>query len=102
MKVFHQLADVANEVKLSSVAIGNFDGVHLGHMALLQDMVRHARLRGASATVLTFYPHPVEVLRPGQPLLRLTTATEKLALLEAIGVEYVLVAKFDAELASLE
>ena len=101
MEVFHQLQDVAVGTRRTSVAIGNFDGLHLGHVALINQMLTHARESGAIPAVLTFFPHPVEVLRPSQPLERLTTGSEKLALLERAGVELVLVAKFDSHLAAL-
>lgn len=101
MEVFHKLQDVVLAGRRTSVAIGNFDGLHLGHAALLGSMLEHARRTQSVPAVLTFYPHPVEVLRPAQPLERLTTASEKLTLLERAGVELVLVAKFDSQLASL-
>jgi riboflavin kinase/FMN adenylyltransferase len=105
MQVFHRLEELSQKLTTpltsAAVAIGNFDGVHLGHAALLRNMVEHSRLVGATPTTLTFYPHPVEVLRPSIKLERLTTASEKLALLEAMGVELVLVEKFDAHLAGL-
>lgn len=102
MKVFHSKADLSLPGNGCSVAIGNFDGVHLGHQALLQSMLQQARLLGAAPTVLTFYPHPVEVLHPSKKLMRLTTTAEKLELLESLGVELVFVAPFTPELASLD
>lgn len=101
MQVFHSLEALAKSIDKSAVAIGNFDGVHQGHQALLRRMIQTARSSSATATALTFYPHPVEVLRPGTHLERLTTTVEKLSILEAMGVELVLVATFDANLAAL-
>ncbi len=102
MQVFHRLAEVTPLLAKSAVAIGNFDGVHLGHRALLGRMVEIAKRDGATPVVLTFFPHPVEVLNPAKKLERLTTASEKLMQLESVGVELVLVEKFDLALASLE
>lgn len=68
----------------SSVTIGVLDGVHLGHRALLAKLDR-----AATPTVLTFDPHPVEVLRPGTPPRLITTVEERVALLEDAGVESV-------------
>jgi riboflavin kinase/FMN adenylyltransferase len=64
-------------------------------------MVQSASSHHLTPTVLTFYPHPVEVLNPSKKLARLTTASEKLSLLESLGIERVLMEGFDAQLASL-
>ena len=101
MQVYHQLHEITSKIPHSSVAIGNFDGCHLGHQALLGRMLSFAKLHGLTPTVMTFYPHPVEVLNPGKPLERLMTASEKLAELERLGVEMVFVASFDKNLAEL-
>ncbi len=101
MLVFHELSDLSSRTESTSLAIGNFDGVHLGHQALIRSMLKKAQEEKLRPTVLTFYPHPVEVLKPHKKLERLTTTQEKLALLEALGVEQVLVAKFDTELSKL-
>ncbi|MBI4404896.1 MAG: bifunctional riboflavin kinase/FAD synthetase [Deltaproteobacteria bacterium] len=101
MRVFHDWAEICGKVEASAVAIGNFDGVHLGHQLLINQAITHARQSGHRACVLTFYPHPVEVLNPTKPLQRLTTASEKLGLFEALGVDDVLVVKFDEKLANL-
>jgi len=99
--VFHELSDLSSRTGSTSLAIGNFDGVHLGHQALIRSMLQQAQKEKLQPTVLTFYPHPVEVLKPHKKLERLTTTSEKLSLLESLGVAQVLVAKFDAELANL-
>lgn len=89
-------ADVA-----TAVAIGNFDGVHLGHRALLDRAVRRAAERGARPAVLTFDPHPVRVLAPHKAPPLITTPDDKLALLEAAGIELTLAQRFDAAFAAL-
>lgn len=99
MQVVHRISEVASAG--SAVAIGNFDGVHLGHRALLVTAREEAHRLGLPLVVLTFFPHPVEVLNPGKTMARLSTATEKLALLEALGVDTVLVEHFDHALAEL-
>lgn len=100
MRVFHSLSEVPIG-KGSVVAIGNFDGCHLGHVSLLTELATAAEKLSLPATVLTFYPHPVVVLNPKVKLERLTTTAEKLAQLEALGIDQVLVEPFDAELAKL-
>lgn len=101
MLVFHELKDIAARTGSTSVAIGNFDGVHLGHQALISAMLQKAHAEKLCPTVLTFYPHPVEVLKPHKKLERLTTTSEKLELLEKLGVEQVFVARFDEALSHL-
>lgn len=83
------------------VAIGNFDGVHLGHAALLARLVAHARRLGLPPTVLTFEPHPREFFSPQQAPARLSTLHEKLAMLAEHGVEQVLLCRFNERFASL-
>ncbi len=101
MEIFHSLESLPAANTPSAVAIGNFDGVHQGHQALLGKMLEVARAGNFLPTVLTFHPHPVEVLRPGTHLQRITTTDEKLELLEKFGVKRVLVEPFTKELAKL-
>lgn len=83
------------------LTIGNFDGQHLGHLALLQAVVDAARAQHGTAMVLTFDPHPAKVLFPGITLLFLTTMEEKLARFEAVGIEEALFVEFNRAFASL-
>ncbi len=83
------------------VAIGNFDGVHRGHRAVIDAAQTRARLLGAPAAALTFEPHPRSFLRPAEPLFRLTDARNKLRLLAATGLDGAVVVTFDAALAAL-
>jgi len=100
MLVFRGLPDRA---EVSSVlTIGNFDGVHRGHQALLRLLVREARERAMPATVLTFEPHPREFFAPESAPPRLSRLREKLELMAEAGVDRVYVLRFNQELASLE
>jgi riboflavin kinase/FMN adenylyltransferase len=83
------------------VAIGNFDGVHRGHGALLDAARSEAQRRGAPAVVLTFEPHPRTVLRPEAPVFRLTPLPAKARVLKAIGLDGIAVATFDRTFAAL-
>ncbi|MBC7339462.1 MAG: bifunctional riboflavin kinase/FAD synthetase [Firmicutes bacterium] len=85
-----------------ALAVGTFDGVHLGHQRLIGRLVEGARGAGLPAAVLTFEPHPLEVVRPGNGPGRLTLPEEKAALVAALGVDLLLVMRFDRELAALE
>ncbi len=101
MRIVHGYQQVPPEIHGSSLAIGNFDGVHRGHQALLLDAVADARAADRPAGVMVFEPHPREFFRPSEPHFRLTTLSEKLALLERLGLDFAVVLKFDAELANL-
>jgi riboflavin kinase / FMN adenylyltransferase len=83
------------------VAIGNFDGVHRGHRAVIGAALDRARALGKRAAVLTFEPHPRDFFNPADKLFRLTDAPTKLRLLAATGLDGAIVLTFDAALASL-
>ncbi|QJA06359.1 bifunctional riboflavin kinase/FAD synthetase [Thermosulfurimonas marina] len=81
--------------------LGNFDGVHLGHQALIKETLHLAREMGGTPLAVTFEPHPRRILRPEDPPPLLTTFEERLELFEAYGLSRVLVIPFGPELASL-
>jgi riboflavin kinase/FMN adenylyltransferase len=83
------------------VAIGNFDGVHRGHRAVIAAALGAARMAGTPAAALTFEPHPAAVLRPQQPLFRLTDEKAKLRLLAGSGLDGAIVLTFEPALAAL-
>lgn len=83
------------------VTIGNFDGHHQGHRALLSLVVETARRKGGTALVLTFDPHPVKILAPQVNLQFLTTPEEKLARFEAAGIDEVVFLEFTPAFAGL-
>jgi riboflavin kinase/FMN adenylyltransferase len=83
------------------VTIGNFDGVHRGHAALLATLRRQAQAVGGPAVVLTFDPHPLQLLRPEQFLPVLTTPPERAELLQACGADHVLILQTTRELLRL-
>src|SRR5438552_18493915 len=84
-----------------AVAVGNFDGVHRGHAALLAEVCRQARTLGGPAVALTFDPHPLQLLRPElfQPVL--TTTADRAALLRSCGADQVLILNTTPELLHL-
>jgi len=82
------------------LTIGNFDGLHRGHQALLKSVVQAAIEKSGTATVLTFDPHPITVLSPTTPLRLLTTMEDKLARLQEAGIEHVLCIPFDKAFAA--
>jgi riboflavin kinase/FMN adenylyltransferase len=99
MLVFRKIPEPASSPTV--LTIGNFDGLHLGHRAMLERLVAKGRELGLPPSVMTFEPHPREVFAPEQAPARLTSMREKLNLLESCGVERVYVCRFDRRLASL-
>jgi riboflavin kinase/FMN adenylyltransferase len=96
MKIYRDPAEVPSD-RERAIAIGAFDGVHLGHQAVLRLVQDLAHARGLSATVLTFDRHPAEVVRPESAPCILTSLDQKLELIEATGaVDEILVLPFDA------
>jgi riboflavin kinase/FMN adenylyltransferase len=83
------------------VALGNFDGFHLGHQAVVGRAVERARAEGRPALVATFDPHPVRYFRPDLPPFRLTSLDQRERLFAAAGADAMLVFQFDAALAGL-
>ncbi len=100
MRLFRHYTEVPVEARGAVVALGNFDGVHRGHQAVVATAAQRARDLGAGQAVLTFEPHPREFFKPGQPAFRLTPFRIKVRQLEAMGVDYLFVLHFDAELAA--
>lgn len=86
----------SNDSKNVAVTIGNFDGVHLGHQALLGELRAAADTRGLQTGVVIFEPHPREFFTPQQAPARLTSLREKLELFRSMGVDRVHVCRFDA------
>jgi riboflavin kinase/FMN adenylyltransferase len=86
-------------LKGAVVAIGNFDGVHRGHRAVIAAALSRARALGRPAAALTFEPHPRSFFRPQEPLFRLTDERAKLRLFAGTGLDGAIVLTFDAALA---
>jgi len=103
MKLYEDYRDIVTGGGTArAVTIGNFDGVHLGHRAVLAHARRSADAQGLELAVMTFEPHPAELLRPGQPNLRLVEPARKLELIEECGADLVLAQRFDESFAGIE
>lgn len=101
MQIIH--LDPKNPPALPPLAltIGNFDGVHLGHQAMLHTLQKDAIPKGLDTAVMIFEPQPQEFFNPTNPPARLTNLSEKSALMATFGVQFLLVANFNAEFRSL-
>jgi riboflavin kinase / FMN adenylyltransferase len=99
MRILRHIADIPPEYKGGVVAIGNFDGVHLGHQALIKQAIMHADARKCPSAVLCFEPSSREFFQPGAEPFRLTPFRSKAHMIAALGVDAMFALAFDAELA---
>ncbi len=97
-----ELADFPRNLRGGAVAIGNFDGVHRGHRAVLDGAVDHAQQASLPALVLTFEPHPRTFFAPKRPVYRMTPAPLKARLFAQLGFSAVVELEFNHDLASLD
>lgn len=100
MEIYAQLDQIPAESKGTIIAIGNFDGVHRGHQALLDKAAAIATAQNKKLGVLTFEPHPRRLFQPDQPPARLTPPNVKAWRLEEQGVDYLFPLRFDWDFAS--
>jgi riboflavin kinase/FMN adenylyltransferase len=101
VQLLRELGELTDDLRRGAVAIGNFDGVHLGHAAIAQRLVARAREVGGRALVFTFDPHPVRILRPEMAPPPLTWTDRKAELLGELGVDAVLAYPTDEALLQL-
>jgi riboflavin kinase/FMN adenylyltransferase len=102
MRIVRTLESFPPDARPSVVALGVFDGVHLGHRAILETAVERAKATGGTAVACTFDPHPAEVLQPDRAPLPITTLDERLALIAETGITVPVVVPFTAQLAAME
>ena len=101
MKVINQIEEIERPIKNAVVTIGNFDGVHIGHQALLHTVIEKAHAVGGSAVVMTFDPHPMRVLAPnGHPPL-ITLKEQKTELIAKAGIDILICIPFDRTFAAI-
>ena len=101
MRTLSDFRNIPDEFRGSTVAIGNFDGVHLGHLQVINRVKDSAAARGAKPAVVTFEPHPRQHFAPNAPPFRLMNTEAKARRLETIGVELMFELPFDDSLAGL-
>ena len=95
-------AKLEHPLRRPVLTIGNFDGLHVGHRAIMKTVLARARDLGGEAVVYTFDPHPRKVLHPDRAPQLLTTLDQKLELLEEMGVDVAIVEPFDRQFAEIE
>jgi len=99
MRVFRHFENLPADMRGASVAVGNFDGVHLGHAEVIGEAGRIARAADQPWAVLTLEPHPRSLFDPGAPPFRLTPLPAKIRQIEALGPDALVIIPFDAEFA---
>ncbi|MEN3370950.1 MAG: riboflavin kinase / adenylyltransferase [Verrucomicrobiota bacterium] len=100
MQVLRSISELGTLSGPLFLAIGVFDGVHLGHQAVISTSARHAKEAGGTPVVVTFDPHPAKVLRPQDAPHLLTATQHKIALIRDLGVAHLLILHFDREFAA--
>ena len=100
MQVLRSISELAGLPGPLFLAIGVFDGVHLGHQAVISTSARHAKEEGGTPVVVTFDPHPAKVLRPKDAPHLITATQHKIALIRDLGVGHLLVLHFDRTFAA--
>ncbi len=101
MQIFRHIGDPGLQLERSVVTLGNFDGIHLGHQALIGGAVAEAKELGVPSAVLTFEPHPLKVLAPERAPKMLLSHKDKMQLMKNLGVDIVVVQHFDLSFAKL-
>jgi riboflavin kinase/FMN adenylyltransferase len=102
METLRSISDLSRLSGPLFLAIGVFDGVHLGHQAVISTSAEHARAANGTPVVVTFDPHPEKVLRPHAAPHLLTATPHKIALIRELGVAHLLIIKFDKQFAATE
>ena len=102
METFRSISELSKLRGPLFLAIGVFDGVHLGHQAVISTSAQHARAANGTAVVVTFDPHPEKVLRPKTAPHLLTATPHKIALIRDLGMAHLLIITFDKQFAATE
>jgi len=101
MEIFEGIENIQRSFKNPVLTIGNFDGVHRGHQALFRKSRERAEKLGGETVVITFHPHPLQVLAPGEGPFFITSHERKLELIALCGVDVAVVVPFSREFAQM-
>lgn len=99
MKIWNNISEF--EGNNTAITVGSFDGVHLGHMEMLKQLIEFAKKRNGESVVFTFSPHPIRVLNPDKNFVLLTTIEEKTELFRKAGIDHLVIFPFSKEFAKL-
>ncbi|HSV07216.1 MAG TPA: bifunctional riboflavin kinase/FAD synthetase [Candidatus Binatus sp.] len=102
MRVIRHLARVSRPLDRAVLTLGNFDGVHLGHQAILRSAVERARAQDGQAVVLTFEPHPLAVVAPQRAPAVIQPLHDRLAMLRELGIDVTVLQRFTRRFAALD
>ncbi len=100
MKIYNNFDDYSSQAPLA-LSIGMFDGVHIGHQTIIQQLNEVAKKKGLKSALLTFWPHPRKIFNPNDDLKLLNTIEEKTALIEIKGLDYLFLKNFDEQFRNL-
>jgi riboflavin kinase / FMN adenylyltransferase len=101
MKVVYSLDELPYGFPNPVATIGNFDGVHLGHQSLMGQLVHRGQVLGGTPAIVTFHPHPLQVLAPNNAPRQIQTLPQKLAILQSLKIQLVVVLPFDRKFAQI-
>ncbi len=101
MIVYRSIEEINGHLLNPVVTIGNFDGVHLGHREIFRKLKKSAREIGGVSVVITFDPHPLKVVPSARTVSLINTLDEKITLIEASGIDILLIIKFDPDFAAM-
>lgn len=101
MIIYRSFSEITAQLRNPVVTIGNFDGVHLGHREIFRRLKQSAREIGGVSVVVTFAPHPLRVVKSDRNIRLINTLEEKITLIEASGVDYLIIIPFTTEFASI-
>jgi len=101
MQVIFNLNEIKKPLSNPVLTIGNFDGVHKGHLALFDKVKERAKAIGGQSIVMTFEPHPLKVMRPANGPQLITHTGQKLELIEKAGIDIIVCVSFDRDFAAI-
>ncbi len=101
MTIYHDLRQLEKPLENPVLTIGNFDGVHKGHLALFDQVKERAEFLGGQSVVMTFEPHPIKVIKPGNGPPLITPTQQKLKLIDAAGIDVILCIPFSKQFAAI-
>ena len=103
MRLIRSLNQIKTALPKTVLTIGNFDGIHLGHLEIIKEIKRISKAKNLSTAILTFEPHPISFLRPERPKdFRISSLAEKLRIFRELEIDFVIALPFNQALADIE